>query len=472
MQRRDFIKSTSLAMAGSAILPRFIRGQMNIQRYPLVITGGKAFIDGSWQRPFIGITPEGRLKISSTELMADQIIDATGLIVSPGFIDILADNSTNPERTYQTVEKYKLTDGVTTVMQMHGGSHEVWNYYDYFEQKPHRTHYGVSIKVMNIRYRYNRLPERLRDVERCLDAGALGVSHSIEYQPTPYSEVLKYAKLAKQYDRPMFLHLRYSSQEKELDGVDEAIRLARDSGVRMHIDHLHSTGGTFHMAAALEKIKAGRAEGLEITTDVYPYSYWATYLHSERFAPGWRQRYGLDYGDLTVVGTGEKLTKSTFRQYRALKGVVAAVPPGTMPMENTVDLALIEDFCMVGSDGGIEHEHHANNHPRGAGCFATAIHHGLQIGLKLETILEKMTLMPRQLLRPNLDNRGILVDGAIADLTLFDPKIVDGAASVANPNQFSRGIEMVMVTGQIAYLKGELKNRFNGQPIRAAMKSP
>ena len=125
--------------------------------------------------PFIGITPEGKLKISSTELAGDQFIDASGLVISPGFIDILADNSANPKKSYLTFEKFKLTDGVTTALQMHGGSHEVWDYYPYFESKPHWTNYGVSTKIMNIRYRYNRIPQRLRDVERCLDAGALGV---------------------------------------------------------------------------------------------------------------------------------------------------------------------------------------------------------------------------------------------------------------------------------------------------------
>src|SRR6185295_7669289 len=132
--------------------------------------------------------------------------------------------------------------------------------------------YGVSTFVMVIRNRTGNVAERKRQVERNLDEGALGVSHSLEYQPTPYEEVLEYAKLAKKYSRPLFLHLRYSSTEKELEGVDEAIRWARDSGVRVHIDHLHSTGGTFHMEQALEKIRTANAQGLTITTCVYPYS--------------------------------------------------------------------------------------------------------------------------------------------------------------------------------------------------------
>src|SRR4026209_218563 len=110
--------------------------------------------------------------------------------------------------------------------------------------------------------------------------------------------MLEYAKLAKKYERPMFLHLRYSSTEKELDGVDEAIRLARDSGARIHIDHLHSTGGTFHMEQPLGKTLTANAHGSIITTYVFPYSFWSTYLNNNRFGPGWQQRYGLTFEDL------------------------------------------------------------------------------------------------------------------------------------------------------------------------------
>jgi N-acyl-D-aspartate/D-glutamate deacylase len=413
----------------------------------------------------IGIDRNGKLMVAEAgTLEADEVVSVEGKVVSPGFIDILTDNTANPQRTYVIVEKYKVTDGVTTALQMHGGSAEVASYYRLFGQRPHRVNYGVSTAVMRVRYAATRLQDRLRRVERCLDEGALGVSHSIEYQPTPYEEVLGYARLAQRYDRPVFLHLRYSSQAQELEGVDEAIRLARDSGARVHISHLHSTGGTFHMEAALEKLRQARSAGQEMTCCIYPYSYWATYLHSTRFDEGWQERYGLSYRDLQLVGTGERLTQATFERYRAEKRLVA-VPEGTMPMDRTVDLALKEPFCYIGSDGGIEYPANANSHPRGAGCFATAIRHGQRIGLPMETMLGKMTDGPRQLLRPVLDDRGILKTGAWADLTVFDPASVDGAATVTNPNQFSRGVDRVYVNGQLAYHGGSLVSQA-GKAIR------
>ncbi|HEU4794052.1 MAG TPA: amidohydrolase family protein, partial [Pyrinomonadaceae bacterium] len=275
----------------------------------------------------------------------------------------------------------------------------------------------------------------------------------------------QYAKLAKKYERPFFLHLRYSSKEKELDGVVEAIRLATDSGARVHIAHLHSTGGTFNMETALEKISTAVDQGLAITTCVYPYSYWATYLYNNRFGPGWQQRYGLTYNDLRIVGSSERVSARTFAHYRKTPKL-AAVPEGTMPLAKTVDLALKQDFCMIASDGGIQFEPRANSHPRGAGCFATAVRHGLDIGMLLEKIIEKMTALPRRVMHPVLKDRGILEEGAIADLTIFDPAKIRGNATVENPNQFSAGIAVVIVNGKIAFKDGAPASK-SGLAIKA-----
>lgn len=388
-------------------------------------------------------------------MQAPEVRILENQVVSPGFIDILADNAANPRRSYPVFEKFKVTDGVTTALQMHGGSGDCAEYYRTFGALPHVINYGVSTAVMRIRNMTTSIAARKKQVERCLDEGALGVSHSLEYQPTPYDEVLAYARLATKYDRPFFLHLRFSSATQETEGVEEAVQLAKDSGARVHIDHLHSTGGTYRMGEALERIRLANVHGHRITCCVYPYSFWATYLNSRRFDDGWQKRYGLTYADLQLVGTGERLTAESFVRYKILKKLVA-VPPGTMPMESTVDLALKEGFCMIGSDGGIEYPVSANSHPRGAGCFATSLSHARQLGMPLETILHKMTGLPRSLMLPAMEDRGILASGAWADLVVFNQTQVNGRATVEKPNQFSDGIDMVLVNGTIAYEHGKL----------------
>ncbi len=467
LSRRQALKKISVLSAGLALSPGIGFSQGEAEAYKLVIKNAKVFTEGQIKPAFVGITPQNLLKISDKPLSAPKEIDATGKILAPGFIDILADNAGSPQTTYQTFEKYKLADGCATVLQMHGGAASPAAFHSQFDPRPHYVNYGVGVFVMVIRNQYADLGTRLRLVERGLVEGGLGVSHSIEYQPTPYAELLEYAKLAAKYQRPLFLHLRYSSEEKELEGVKEAIRLAQESGARVHIDHLHSTGGTYHMAKALELIQNAINFGAEITTCVYPYSYWATYLISKRFDPGWQKRYNITYEDLTVVGTGEKLNATKFNLYRKRFGLLVAVPPGTMPMENTVDLALQTDFCMIGSDGGIERASKANNHPRGAGCFATAIRHGMDIGMSLEKILGKVTTLPARLMRGGIGKRGSIQDNYVADLTLFDPKTIQGRATIANPNQFSQGIEMVILNGEIVYQDQKLLAT-RGQPIRYA----
>lgn len=464
IHRRAFVGAGLSIVAGRVQLshhrPRVVTGN---PEFRLVLRGGRIFQAGEWRIGEVGVDTTGRLRFGDG-LRAQETLDLAGDVVSPGFIDILADNSSRPEQTFPIFEKYKLTDGVTTALQMHGGSADCAAYYERLGRFPHGIHYGVSTFVMAIRNRVERPRDRVRLVERNLEEGALGVSHSLEYQPTPFEEVLEYAKLARKYDRPLFLHLRYSSRDTELEGIDEAIRLAQESSARVHIAHLHSTGGTYRMEAALEKIRRGIAQGLSLTTCVYPYSYWATYLSSRRFDRGWQRRYGLTYADLRVVGTGESLTRSTFERYRRT-GVLVAVPEGTMPLDRTFDLAVREDFCMVGSDGGIQSEPRPNSHPRGAGCFSTAIRRASDLGMPLETILSKLTVLPRSVVRPVLRERGVLEEGARADLTVFDPLTIRGNATVEQPNRVASGISLVVVDGNLAYRGGKLLAR-SGTAIR------
>ncbi|WP_035727994.1 amidohydrolase family protein [Eisenibacter elegans] len=464
--RRRVLKQLALAGTGLAIAPTaLVSLRPRTDSLKIAINNGKVFSQGSIRPLHLGITQDNRLRLSTELLNAPTVIDASGKIVSPGFVDILADNASNPKNTYRIFEKYKISDGCTTVLQMHGGDEYPAAFHQYFDRQPHYVNYGIGVFVMRLKYIYSNPKDVYRYVEKGLEEGALGVCHSIEYQPTPFEELLEYAKLVQKYDRPLFLHLRHSSKEKELEGVSEAIALAQQTGARVHIDHLHSTGGTYNMPAALEMIDNANNMGMEITTCVYPYSYWATYIASKRFDAGWQQRFGLTYEDLTVVGTGAKITAQNFDFYRKQMGVLVAVPEGTVPFDKTVNLALQTDFCMIGSDGGIESEPRANNHPRGAGCFATALRHAQNIGMSLDKMLTKMTSLPAKLMRPSLNERAVIKDKAIADITIFDPKTIQGKATVTNPNQFSEGIECVIVNGHIAYRDKKILLS-KGVPIR------
>ena len=463
MSRRRFVATALAAAVSVPARRRLDRIAVSDRALALVLRNGRCFRGGQWQVGDVGIDAAGQMAFG-VDLEAVQTIDVTDRVVAPGFIDVLADNSANPEVTFEIFEKYKVADGVTTALQMHGGSADCEAYYAQFGARAHLINYGVSTAVMRVRARAASVRQRRRIVERNLANGALGVSHSLEYQPTSYEETLEYAKLAARYDRPFFLHLRYSSAERELEGVAEAVRLARDSGVRLHIDHLHSTGGTFHMEEALTMVRGANESGAAITVCVYPYTFWATYLYSRRFGPGWQQRYGLGHHDLRVVGTGERLTPESFARYRQT-GVLVAVPEGAMPCERTIDLAVREDFCLIASDGGIQAEPRANSHPRGAGCFATAIRYGLDHGIALERILAKMTSLPREVVRPALAERGRLENGAVADLTVFDPATIRGNATLENPNQLSAGIDLVIVNGQLAYRDWQPAVK-NGSAIR------
>src|SRR5918992_1656452 len=206
MKRRTFLQ-LSIPVAASLVLPA--RSAVEQPILALVLRGGRSFFNRRWQTMDIGIDALGKLRFG-TELRGVETLNVSGRVVSSGFIDILADNSISPESTYSIFEKYKVSDGVTTALQMHGGSADCGAYYRRFARLPHLINYGVSTFVMAIRARSGGK----RQVEKNLDEGALGVSHSLEYQPAPYAEMLEYARLAKKYERPLFLHLRYSSREK------------------------------------------------------------------------------------------------------------------------------------------------------------------------------------------------------------------------------------------------------------------
>lgn len=432
----------------------------------------------------IGISGDTIVRITNQPLKGQRLIDAQGLVVAPGFID---------PQSYEPNEFgswYKVADGVTTNLSIHDGLINPDAYWRNLGRQQPPLNYGASFYVGGARRsigvdRYaaagpNQIRQLVSMAERALDGGAMGVSFSLEYYPNQQpDEVLALVEVAARYGVPAIFHVRYSTiyggGGTNFDALTEVLDYARATGAAIHIGHLHSTGGTFSMAAALAMLAAARAEGLDVTADIYSYDYWATNLSSARFAPGWQERFQIDYADLQLVCSQERMTAESFTRNRAAGGVLAvayAMPPAEVPM------ALAADFVMLGSDGILEpgppgKADGCNNHPRGAGNYARLLGKYVREdkALTLMDALAKTSLLPAQRFEarvPALARKGRLQAGMDADVVIFDADQVLDTATVEEPARFSAGIHYVLVNGQIVVDEdGVHRDVRPGRPLRA-----
>ena len=423
---------------------------------------------------WVGILGGSVAAIADTALAGRQTIDAAGQVVAPGFIDVLS----------YTPNSYgiwnKLTDGVTTQLAMHGAASDVGAWYAALERNRWPVNYGGSFSdpAARVQLRISRYraatPEQLSRLEelarRSLEAGALGVSMSLEYTPgATEDEVLAMARLAAQYHAPLFFHARYSDTippGTDAEGIHEILEAARRTGAAVHVDHITSAA-TFDMAAALDSLAAARRSGVTVSACLYPYDFWATSLAQARFDPGWQQRFGISYHDLQIAGTTERLTAESFERYRA-RGTLAvayAIP------DTAVVLALRAPFVMIGSDAILNPGN--NNHPRASGAFARllAVYVRERGTLSLMDAIRRMTLLPAQTLEeraPAMRKKGRLSVGADADIVIFDPARIRDRSTVEHPELQSEGIAWVIVGGRIALdPRGPRRNVLAGRAIRA-----
>ncbi|WP_245948000.1 amidohydrolase family protein [Paenibacillus sambharensis] len=413
--------------------------------------------------------------VTSKPLKGERTIDATGLVVAPGFIDNLSYDP-NPLGVWN-----KIADGVTTNIAMHGGTSSPAKWYAYYERDKPPVHFGASFFYTQARNQFklsryaganaDQIAKLKQQAEEALNNGALGISFSLEYVPGITSEeVLALMELAKEYNVPTYFHGRYSDMEEpgtNFDTMNELIGYARASGAAVHIDHINSTGGTFSMKESLAMIDEALAEGLDITACLYPYNYWGTYLNSARFDEGWQERFRITYEDLQIAGTSERLTAETFRKYQKEGKLAVAY---AIPEQDVVD-AFQAPYVMIGSDAILEPGH--NNHPRASGTFARTL--GLYAREKsvitLSEAIAKLSLMPAQRLEkqvPALQKKGRIAKGMDADIVVFDYDTVIDKSTVEQPDLYSEGMEYVLVNGQVALDQGELNKSVRvGQAIRS-----
>ncbi len=442
--------------------------------YDLVIAGGRVIdpetgLDRSgWS---VGVVGGTIARLAPGPLRGRRVVDAGGLVVAPGFIDPLS------YPLNRVGARYKLTDGVTTNLALHGGVERPEAHFRQMEALGPPVHYGVGFFAAAARVsigldRFDtatvaQARELARRAERALEEGALTVSFSLEYFPgTRAREVEAILEVARRYEVPAVFHVRYSTMYGEggdnLDALREVLGYGARTGVPIHVAHIHSTGGTFSMERSLALLDSARAEGVRVTADVYPYAYWATYLDSPRFSRGWRERFRIEPADLELVCRGDRLDEKSFRVERSRPGVLAvahAIPPDDLRR------AMLDRRVMVGSDGLIEPgptgRVGCNNHPRGAGAFArflrTAVREQGLLGLP--EAVRRVTLLPAETFGeavPALRRKGRIQPGMDADLVVFDPERITDRASVRAPATHSEGIRYVVVGGRVAVDGGRI----------------
>ncbi len=449
------------------------------QTYDLVLRGGRVMdpesgLDGIRD---VGIR-DGRIAaIIEGPLLGREVVDVSGLVVAPGFIDLHAHGQDAFSADLQA------RDGVTTALELEGGSFPVADWYGE-RSDGWRINFGATVSHGAIRravFGDDRegsvyavaTPEQVRRmqelVSRGLAEGAIGIGFGIQYVPgASREEIFRLFQTAGQWGVTSFVHVRYAGvlePESSISAIQEMIADAAGANTSVHIVHIGSSG-LKQVPVLLDMIDAAQAAGLDVTTEVYPYTAASTAIQSAIFDPGWRERLAGDYGDIEWVATGERLDSASFSRRRAEGGpIIAHIIP-----EDAVAYAVGHPGVMIASDGVPFVDGRA--HPRGAGTFARVLGRYVreQGALGLMDALRKMTLMPAERLQdavPEMRRKGRVAVGADADLTVFDPERVIDRATFAAPAQGSDGIPHVLVAGSFVVRDGEIVEQARpGRPVR------
>ena len=460
---------------------------------------------------------------------ATREIDAKNRVVAPGFIDVHTHVEGEIDRIPRA-DNF-LLDGVTTIITGNCGGSRL-NLAAYFEKLEKQGlgvnfasfvgHNTVRAEVMGSANRLasNAEIERMQAiVEKAMREGAIGFSTGLIYTPGTYSntaEVVALAKAASKYGGVYASHMR-DEGPKVLEAIEEAITVGKEAGMRVELSHFkidtRSLWGVSEKALAL--VEKYRNEGVDVVIDQYPYDRSSTSFAN--VVPSWaladgrdatlkrlrdpatRARIAADMQDIlnrkgqpdyewaTVAsfGPNRSYEGKTIKQVNVMKGRESTVPneiqtildmmeAGGASMvyhsmgEVDVDRIMRYPNTAVASDGGVRAPGEGLPHPRSYGTNARVLAEYVRKRhvLTLEDAIRRMTSLPARTF--NFHDRGLVREGAAADIVIFDPEKVEDRATFVNPHQYSAGFDYVLVNGKIAVEGGKLTSARGGCILRGA----
>lgn len=487
--------------------------------YDIVIINGR-IIDGTGNPWFYGSVGVKGDRIAAVgplaQARAGRVIDAKGLVVAPGFIDVHTHVEGSLADT-PTADNF-IRMGVTSIVTGNCGSSalDVGDFLSKLEAK------GVSVNVATlvgqgsvrreVMKEEDRAPtpeelDRMRDlVSRAMSDGAVGMSSGLEYAPSMFaktSELIELARVVARSGGIYATHMRNEGNEVA-DSIKEALTVGEQAGLPVEISHFKiSSKKRWGEAAVINQMVAdARARGQQVTVDQYAYTASATSLAVR--LPDWvlaggreKVRERLENPSLREKIKREMIAsnrKSGFKDYsyavvssykqdpsyegktiteitKAARGratpedeaeqiitMYLAGPAGMIyhkMSEADVERIIAQPFTMIASDSSVLQMGSGSPHPRGYGNNARVLARYVreQKVLALEDAVRKMTSLPASTFK--LWDRGLLRAGASADIVIFDDKGVSDRATFARPHQYSEGFRYVLVNGKIVIDNGE-----------------
>ncbi|NOD92606.1 amidohydrolase family protein [Ruegeria sp. HKCCD4884] len=460
----------------------------------------------------VGIVGNEITEISEEPLDAATVIDATGLIVAPGFIDLHSHSVID-----LPANRLQALDGVTTALELESGVLPIGQWYDATEAEGRATNFGATASwtFARIATMIDEMPpveptatwyqsafayprwttdvstdEELEDVlsllQQGLDEGALGIGVNSGYVPgVGCKELQRVWETAAENNVPISTHMRNWSQVdplSSLEGLNMVLGLAATTGARTNICHLHSTNLHDTLTAA-EMVASARELGVDVTTEVYPYGIATMPIASAvllQEGDEFRNRMGIDFDSVRLVAKqrwiedeadirkeqeedpGQFIIMQYLDEKKAsdaeiLKQVTAK--PWIAIASDSIPYTLPDGTPVMGSTWPVPEN--AQSNPRSAGTFAKF----LRVWVREDQLLDwpqaiaKVSLIPAQLfdgLVPSMERKGRLQVGMDADITVFDPDTISDRATIDKPAEASVGVEYLLVNGTVLISDGEI----------------